>query len=643
MVDEAALAAAVDEFTATVVGEFSVEDILQQLAQAATRVLDLDGAGVMAPAEGVLVRFVFATTGPAETLDRLQEELQQGPCTDAAASGQVINVADLAVSGDWPAFQRTAVRVGIHAVATIPLRARGRTLGVLDMYRLRPVALDPVELAAAQRLANLATSYLVVTADRDAARAAQAELAHRAAHDPLTGLPVRWVFLEQVAHALARLSRHRELHLGVLFLDIDGLKYVNDTYGHPAGDTLILTCVARIRAALRPSDLMARIGGDEFVVLLEDITGAADAARVAQRVLDQLAAPYRPDGEVIQPSASIGVAVTDSPRSTSDELIAHADTAMYAAKHAGRRAFRVFDPSAYTAERARASSRAELTASLRAALRTGEIEVHYQPIVELDDAVELPDLRGARTGANSRLSGVWAVEALVRWRHPALGLLTAAHFLPLAEADGLVVELGASVLRRACAQLAEWDVELGRGAPARLFVNLSATELAQHELVDVVAGALEDAGLAPARLTLEITETELFTEPVVVARAIEGLRSLGCELAIDDFGTGYSSLSRLVEIPAATLKVDQSFTQALSTRTEANAVVSSVLLLGQRLHRTVVMEGVEDAGTLQALRRLGVTHAQGYHLARPQAAAALTGLLRLPPSADGTTRALAGG
>ena len=638
MVDETALAAAVDEFTATVAGDFSVEDILQQLAQAATRVLDLDGAGVMAPAEGVLVRFVFATSGPAETLDRLQEELQRGPCTDAAASGQVINVADLAVSGNWPAFQRTAVRVGIHAVATIPLRARGRTLGVLDMYRLRPVALDRVELAAAQRLANLATSYLVVTADRDAARAAQAELAHRAAHDPLTGLPVRWVFLEQVAHALARLSRHRGSHVGVLFLDIDGLKYVNDTYGHPAGDTLILTCVARVRAALRPSDLMARIGGDEFVILLEDITGAEDASRVAQRVLDELATPYRPDGEVIQPSASIGIAVTDSPRSTSDELIAHADTAMYAAKHAGRRAFRVFDQSAYAEERARATSRAERTASLQQGLRTGQIEVHYQPIVDLAS----PGL-GAVPPLHDSYRGVWAVEALARWRHPGLGLLTAAHFVPLAEANGLVVELGALVLRRACAQLAEWDVELGRGSPARLFVKLSATELEEHELVGVVADALEGAGLAPERLTLEITETELFTEPVVVARAIAGLRRLGCELAIDDFGTGYSSLSRLVEIPAATLKVDQSFTQALSTRAEANAVVSSVLLLGQRLHRTVVMEGVEDAETLQALRRLGVTHAQGYHLARPQAAAALTGLLRSPPSADGITPALAGG
>ena len=252
MVDEAALAAVVDEFTATVTGEFEAEDILRQLAQAATRVLDVDAAGVMAPAGGALVRFVFATSGPAEVLDRLQESLQNGPCTDAATSGKLINVADLAVEGDWPEFQAAAVRVGLHATMTIPLRARGRTVGVLDTYRLRSEKLDAAEVAAAQRLANLATSYLLVTADRDAARAAQAELAHRAAHDLLTGLPVCRVFLEQVAHALARLDRHPDRHAAVLFLDIDGLKHVNDTYGHLAGDRLITTCVARARAALRP-------------------------------------------------------------------------------------------------------------------------------------------------------------------------------------------------------------------------------------------------------------------------------------------------------------------------------------------------------------------------------------------------------
>ena len=620
MVDEAALAAAVDEFSKTVVGEFAVEDILQQLAQIATRVLDVDSAGVMAPADGTLVRFVFATSGPAEQLDRLQESLQDGPCTTASASGQVVNVADLALDGGWPQFQATAVQVGVRAVTTIPLRARGSRLGVLDLYRARPVALGPDELAAAQRLANLATSYLVVTADRDAARAAQAELAHRAAHDPLTGLPVRWVFLEQVAHAVARLRRHPASRVAVLFLDIDGLKHVNDTYGHLAGDQLITTCVARARAALRPSDLMARIGGDEFVVLLEDITGTADATLVAQRVLTGLAVPYRLDGEVVEPSASIGIATTDSADSTSDELIAHADTAMYAAKHAGRRGYRVFDPTAYAADRARAGSRAELSSALRAALRGDEIEVHYQPIVDLTAAA-------GDGSAGVGPDGVWAVEALARWRHPRLGLLTAGAFVPLAEADGLVVELGALVLRRACRQLAAWDDELGPAAPPRLFVNLSASELAQRGLVDLVGDALQQAGVDPGRLTLEITETQLFTEPAVAAKAVQGLRSLGCQLAIDDFGTGYSSLSRVVELPTATLKVDQSFTLALTSRPEAEAVVASVLLLGHRLRRTVVVEGVEDAATLRALRALGVTHVQGHHLGRPQAAADLSRLL----------------
>ncbi|NHC46672.1 EAL domain-containing protein [Motilibacter sp. K478] len=615
MVDEAALAAAVDEFTATVAGEFEAEDILCQLAQAAIRVLDVDGAGVMAPAGGPLVRFVFATSGEAEGLERLQESLQDGPCTDAAASGQWINISDLSVEGDWPEFQAAAVQVGLRAVTTLPMRARGRTVGVLDLYRLRPVKLDEKELTAAQRLANLATSYLLVTADRDAARAAQAKLAHRAAHDPLTGLPVRWVFLEQVAHALTRLQRNPDQQVAVLFLDIDGLKYVNDTYGHLAGDHLITTCVGRVRAALRPSDLMARIGGDEFVILLEDIGGPADAAAVAQRILDELSAPYRPDGELIEPSASIGVAVTDAAGRTPDELIAHADTAMYAAKQAGRRCYRVFEPSAYAAERARVSSRQELTSALRNGLRRGQLEVHYQPILDLD-ALEKRAAH-ALPGGSPAGREVWAVEALARWRHPAQGLLSAGEFVPLAEANGLIVELGSLVLRQACRQMVAWDRDLGDAAPARLFLNLSASELAQRGLVDTVSAVLAETGLAPGRLTLEITETQLFTEPVIAARAVEELRRLGCELAIDDFGTGYSSLSRLVEIPAGTLKVDQSFTRGLTVRADAAAVVSSVLLLGHSLQRTVVVEGVEDAATLVVLRELGVTHGQGYHFARP--------------------------
>jgi GAF domain-containing protein len=243
VVDWVALAAVVDEFAATVQGEFAVEDILRQLAQSAGRVLDVDGAGVMVPVDGSLLRFVFATDGPAGELDVLQELLQQGPCRDSCARGQVLNLADLAVEGAWPQFQARATALGIRSVAAVPLLARGQAWGVLDVYRRRAQRLDVEELAAVRTLANLATSYLLVTRDRDAARRAQEQFAHHAMHDPLTGVPVRWVFLEQLAHALVRLQRDGG-QVAVLFLDLDGLKYVNDTYGHSAGDRLLTTCVA---------------------------------------------------------------------------------------------------------------------------------------------------------------------------------------------------------------------------------------------------------------------------------------------------------------------------------------------------------------------------------------------------------------
>ena len=482
---------------------------------------------------------------------------------------------------------------------------------MLDLYRYRRGALAGAELAAAQTLANLATSYLVVAHDRDQARQAQAELAHLAMHDPLTGLPVRWVFLELLSHALDRLPRQRGA-VGVLFADVDGLKYVNDRYGHPAGDRLLQVCVRRIREALRPSDVVARLGGDEFVVLVEDVSGPDALTSVARRVLDELARPYRPDSQTVQPSASIGGTLTSDPLAAPETLLAHADAAMYRAKRRGRGGFELSAPGDYEAEHARATQREQLVAALRAGLQREEFELHYQPIWALDG------------DGTQRL---YAVEALLRWRHPQQGLLTADAFIEPADQAGLLVGLGAWVLRAACRQLVAWEATLPGRAPARVFVNVSVTELAQPGLVAHVAEVLGDTGLAPARLTLEITETGVMSDRVAVGEALSGLRQLGCELAIDDFGTGQSSLSRLVRIPAGTPKVDRSFTRDLTHDGGAAAVVATVLSLGRYLGRVVVVEGVEDAATLLRLRELGVTHVQGYHLARPHGAAELHALL----------------
>ena len=598
---EPVLTEVLSAFAETVAEDFTTGEVLRQLAHAAVRALDVDGAGVMVPHGPALLRFAFAA-GPAGPAVSALEELQDGPCGASHRRLQPISIADLAVEGDWPSYQQHAVRADLRAVTALPLLARGQSWGVLDLYRAEPRRLTASEPTTAQALGRVAASYLVITADRDAARQAQQELAHRAMHDPGTGLPVRWVFLEQLTHALSRLSRHPG-RVGVLFADLDQLKYVNDTYGHDAGDRLLITCVERIRAALRPSDVVARVGGDEFVVLLEDLTDEVAASAVARRILTELAQPYRLDGQVLQPSASLGLALTDDPTLSAAALIAHANSAMYRAKRAGRGRYELFDAVVYAADRDRASLRNDTTIALRSAVHRGQLLLHYQPIVDL----------------TAEPAALHAVEALLRWQHPTRGLLTAHDFVPDAEHAGLLPELGRWVLATACDQLAAWDAELGACSPARLFVNISAEELTDPRLPQQVAAILQRTGIAPGRLTLEVTETGVLVVNHTAAHGtLTALRELGCDLAIDDFGTGYSSLSRLVDLPAATWKIDRSFTSELSSRPAAAAVVSAALQLGATLHRTVVVEGVESDNALQTLRRLGCTHAQGYHLGRPQ-------------------------
>jgi diguanylate cyclase (GGDEF)-like protein len=616
-VDTAALAAVLDEFAATVTGDFTIADILRQLVLGVTRVLEVAGAGVAAPGpDGELLHVAYASDGRAKELESLQEDLQEGPCRHAHGTGEVVNLGDLREEGAWPAFQSGALDIGVHALAAIPLQSRGRRWGVLDVYRGPPVAFSVAELAAGTTLANLATSYLVVTDDRDTARRAQREVAERALRDTLTGLPVRWVFLEQLARSLAGLRRTPG-HVAVLFLDVDGLKYVNDTYGHTAGDRLITTCVARIRGALRPADLLSRIGGDEFAVLLDGLERPEDAAKVAQRVLDALRRPDRRHRDALQPSASIGVAHTDDPDLPGATLIAHADSAMYRAKRSQRGRYEVFDPETYAVQRARAAEREQLIEDLLTALPSDQLAMHYQPLVDV--ASEEQRFPGGE--------GLFGVEALLRWRHPRRGLLTAGAFMDTAERAGLLPALGEWGMRTACRQMVLWDEALGARAPRRLFFNLSTVELVDPTLVGRVGTAFADAGLDPQRVTLEITEGGLLPEADVAADVLGALRDLGCELAIDDFGSGYSSLSRLTEIPATTIKVDQAFAHRVGDDSGAAAVISAVLALGTNLDRTVVVEGVEDEESLAALLRLGVTHVQGYHLARPMAAAALTAAL----------------
>jgi diguanylate cyclase (GGDEF)-like protein len=428
------------------------------------------------------------------------------------------------------------------------------------------------------------------------------QLAARALRDPLTDALSRSVFYEELSRALLRLRR-RPRPLAVLFVDVDRLKQVNDAHGHAAGDELLRVTVERLRASVRPSDAVARIGGDEFVVLLDDLSSEAEAEGVAARVLRNLCLPCPvASGVVLRPSASIGLALASPDVSEADVLLSHADAAMYKAKQRGRCRYALFDAAAYSA----AAARRQLEGELRRAIPAGQLALHYQPIFHL------------ATGRRH------AVEALLRWRHPGMGLLTADTFIDVADDSGLLAELSPWVITEACAQLARWDQALDERAPERMFLNLSVSELIQPDLHSLVGSALTDTGVDASRLVIEVTESGMLDKPGSVAEAVDRLLELGCSVAIDDFGTGYSALSRLVELPADILKIDRAFVQRLGSGQEAAAIIAAVLLLAHNLRKTVVAEGIENPQALATLTELGCEQGQGFYLGRPAPAATIT-------------------
>jgi diguanylate cyclase (GGDEF)-like protein/PAS domain S-box-containing protein len=472
-----------------------------------------------------------------------------------------------------------------------------------------------IEAVAKNLLDDPAVGGVVVNyRDVTGRKSLEDELKRQAFHDSLTGLANRALFADRLGHAISRAERS-PTSLAVLFIDLDDFKTVNDSLGHSEGDQLLIAVADRLRAGVRAGDTIARMGGDEFAILIEDPADGETPIDVGHRVLTQLEPPFVHGGKELFVRASIGIATTRSRDHTADELLRNADVAMYTAKSHGKNRLEVFEPGMHAA----ALTRLALKGDLERALERDEFALVYQPIVRL---------------GGGRLSGV---EALLRWQHRERGTVGPAEFIPVAEETGLILPLGRWVLERACAQAAAWN-EISP-QPITMSVNVSGRQLQQPAFAAEVAAVLASTGLAPQLLTLELTESVLMQDAEAATAMLVDLKSLGVRLAIDDFGTGYSSLNYLRRFPIDELKIDRSFVASLDDGPTQSAVVLSILRLSETLNLETVAEGIEEPSQLALLRDLGADLGQGYFFARPLEVDAVTALIEAnAPLGEGAER-----
>nr|ALV86643.1 diguanylate cyclase phosphodiesterase [uncultured bacterium 50] len=432
------------------------------------------------------------------------------------------------------------------------------------------------------------TGAVMVFRDVGDARALSLKMAHLAQHDSLTDLPNRSLLRDRLDQAVA-LSYRRRTKMALLFIDLDRFKPINDELGHAAGDQVLRTVAQRLLDCVRQSDTVSRQGGDEFIVLLPEITQAQDASLAADKILAAVSAPCYHNGVEIHLTASVGIATYPDNGRDADLLCKNADTAMYSAKDQGgnRSCFFQPDMSSCTVERK------SLEGGIRDAMTRGELLLHYQPKVHLDD--------GTIIGA----------EALIRWRHPVIGLVTPHQFIPIAESCGVIVPIGRWVLREACRQVRLWQ---DKGLPTlRIGVNVSSADLDAEDFVASVAGILQETGLHASHLELELTEAFLMRDSESIGHALHALRRMGVKIALDDFGTGYSSLSYLSRFPIDTIKIDRSFVHEMTRSADDARIVNTVIGMGSNLGMRVVAEGVETLEQLTLLRQQGCVEGHGYY------------------------------
>ncbi|MDC0833043.1 diguanylate phosphodiesterase [Leptolyngbya valderiana BDU 20041] len=466
-----------------------------------------------------------------------------------------------------------------------------RTVAEAEVRQLN----EQLEQRVAQRTAELESANRKLEREILERKRAQEQLMYMALHDALTGLPNRVLLMEQLDKALELTRTSPTYKFAVLFIDCDRFKVVNDSLGHLAGDRLLSLISHRLELCLRPVDTLFRLGGDEFTILLDNIDSIDDAIATAETIQAQLMSPFHVDGHEVFIGASIGIVLGTAAYERSEHVLRDADAAMYCAKDLGKGRYRVFD----TGMHVRAVNFLQLETDLRRALEREEFRVHYQPIVDL------------RSG---KIAGF---EALVRWLHPERGLVSPVRFIPAAEETGLIVPIGAWVLRQACSQLHEWHQQFPHARHLTIAVNISVKQFAQTDLLEQIDLILEETKLNGKFLKLEITESTIVGNYKAAKAILEELRNRRIQLSIDDFGTGYSSLSHLHRLPVDMLKIDRSFVDPIDDDSDEREIVQAIVTLAHSLNMTVIAEGVETAVHVAQLRTLGCEFGQGYYFSKP--------------------------
>jgi diguanylate cyclase (GGDEF)-like protein len=606
---ERRLSDVLSEFARTLVTDFPIQAILDHLVVRIVDVLPISAAGVTLIAPGSDPHYIAASDDAAMRFEQLQTELGEGPCLVAYRKGEAVVVPDLRADDRFPRFSARAVEEGLGAVFTFPLRHDDHQLGALDLYRSSPGSMNAGAMTAAQTLADVAAAYLLNAQARSDLRESSDRARETALHDALTGLPNRTLLVQRLVHAVLRCRRSEKL-VAILFADLDRFKVINDTYGHHVGDELLVAVAGRLSELLRPGDTLARLAGDEFVILCEDLENTSQVEPLATRIDEALGRPFVLSGIEVQVSASVGIAFAGRGDDVPEQILQDADTAMYQAKRRGGARHGMVD----IGEQRLAENRASLNRDLRGALARRELRTEYQPIVATSDG---------------RITGV---EALLRWVHPVRGIVAPDTIVPLAEQSGLIVDIGRWVLMQSCIDLHRWQRH-DHHHDLEICVNISSSQLMAPYFADTVADVLTETRTDPGVVTLEVTESVFIQDSDRALIVLNDLRRLGVKLALDDFGTGYSSLSYLKQFPVNIVKIDRAFIADLGREPTSRLIVSAIVRLAHSLHMTVVAEGIESEAQFAEVVALDCDSYQGYFFARPTSAHVLDSLMATAVSA----------